>query len=134
MDFFEIGLNIISNINFIFVGIIFIITLMIYITGLKYLNSKFHSLFWFIVFTYVLLYNLTSIGIIKSRYNLSDYILFFIPIFGWFYILTLKYKKFNPLLLFLFVIPSISIFFKTKIVFFYFYYDFYLGFLCLLLQ
>ncbi|HPO49313.1 MAG TPA: HAMP domain-containing sensor histidine kinase [Spirochaetota bacterium] len=124
MDFIESFIDIVSSANFFFVGIVFIITITIYLTGSKRLNSRLHSLFWLIVFLYLLFYSLSSIGIVDNEYNYGDNILFFIPIFGWFYILTLKYKKFNPFLLFLFIIPLISIFFKSKIVFFFFYYDF----------
>lgn len=123
MDFFEVNLGSISSINFIFAGIMFMIVFMIYLTGARYLNSKLHALFWFIVFLYIIGYNLTSSDIIESRFNFYEYLLFFIPIFGWFYVLTLKLKRFNPLLLFLFIIPIIAIFLKSRIVLFYFYYD-----------
>ncbi|OHD26044.1 MAG: hypothetical protein A2Y34_02415 [Spirochaetes bacterium GWC1_27_15] len=97
-------------INIFCAGIIFTNSLLVFLFGTKVASAKFHSLFYFSLFSEVLFSILVEIFDFTIFNYLANYFNLFLPIFYLIFILVALYEKFKPIFLILFFIPIFFVF------------------------
>lgn len=103
-------------INILCSGIVLCSAVTFLIFGFKILSTRFYSLFWFVIFIYLLFYNLHTIGI-KSATNISHYIHFFIPAFCALFLLVKRFEKVKIYHFSILTIPLVSSLFASNKIF-----------------
>lgn len=106
-------MNLLLYINIVCTGIIFASSVIMFILGSKVISTRFHALFWLVIFFYSLFLTMDEAKV-ASFYRISDYIHYFIPAFSALFFMVELSERFRYSYLLILLVGVVGIiFFET---------------------